>query len=178
MTPSTGIRRAAALGACVVAGLVAASPAGAAGGLRPVGVDASHPVGAIRSLQGVSGPPVPGDGAHADFTQQHHELGVTFVRTHDLDCSGSGDIDGIAPNRIFKDWSADPNDPKSYNFGPTDTAILSIVRAGEEIEFNLGHSDLRCAGAGFNNTPPPDPAKYALVARHVAQHYNDGWAGG
>ena len=44
--------------------------------------------------------------------------------------------------------------------------------------FNLGHSDLRCAGIDFNNTPPPDPAKYAVVAQHVARHYNDGWAHG
>jgi hypothetical protein len=158
--------------------LVAASSASAAGGLRQVVVDAKHPTGTIRSLQGVSGSPLPGDDEHADYTAQFHALGVDFVRTHDLDCSGTGDIDGIGKNRIFPDWNADPNDPASYNFGPTDRALLSIVREGSEIEFNLGHSDLSCAGLGFNNTPPADPQKYAVIARHVAQHYNDGWANG
>ncbi|HEX4718649.1 MAG TPA: hypothetical protein VH300_08985 [Thermoleophilaceae bacterium] len=164
--------------ACAIAFLSTATSAFAAGGLRQVTIDASKPTGLIRSLQGVSGTPLPGNDDHGDYTIQHHQLGVDFVRTHDIDCSGTGDIDGIGENRIFKDWSADPNDPASYNFGPTDRALLSAARAGEQIEFNLGHSDLSCAGLGFNNTPPPDPALYAQVARRVAQHYNDGWANG
>ena len=164
--------------ACTLASLTTAPAALAAGGLRNVTVDASHPTGVIRSLQGVSGSPLPGDASHPDFTAQQRRMGVDLVRTHDIDCKGTGDIDGIGENRIFRDWSADPDDPASYNFGPTDRAILSIVRGGSEVLFNLGHSDLSCAGAGFNNTPPPDPAKYAAVARRVAQHYNDGWAHG
>jgi xylan 1,4-beta-xylosidase len=164
--------------ACAITFLSAASSASAAGGLRQVTVDAARPTGLIRSLQGVSGTPLPGNDEHGDYTAQQHQLGVDFVRTHDIDCSGTGDIDGIGANRIFPDWDADPNDPASYNFGPTDRAILSTVRSGSEIEFNLGHSDLSCAGLGFNNTPPPDPALYAQVARRVAQHYNDGWANG
>jgi xylan 1,4-beta-xylosidase len=166
------------LGSCALAFLAGAAPASAAGGLRHVTVDASRPVGFIRSLQGVSGSPLPGDDSHPDLTAEQHSLGVDLVRTHDIDCTGTGDIDGLGSNRIFKDWSADPNDPASYDFGPTDRAILSIVRAGEQVEFNLGHSDLSCAGIGFNNAPPPDPAEYALVARNVARHYNDGWAHG
>jgi xylan 1,4-beta-xylosidase len=103
---------------------------------------------------------------------------VNIVRTHDVDCNGTSDIDGNGPDRIFPDWSADPNDPSSYNFGPTDTAVLSIVRSGAQVEYSVGHSDLSCAGAGFNNTPQPAPARYALLVRHVAQHYNDGWDSG
>src|SRR6476619_4527435 len=138
--------------ACILASLAAAPAALAAGGLRRVDVDASHPVGVIRSLQGVSGSPLPGDASHPDFTTQQRRMGVDLVRTHDIDCKGTGDIDGIGENRIFRDWSADPDDPASYTFGPTDRAILSIVRAGSEVLFNLGHSDLSCAGLGFNNT--------------------------
>jgi xylan 1,4-beta-xylosidase len=163
---------------CAIACLVTATSASAAGGLRQVTVDASQRTGTIRSLQGVSGTPRPGNDDHGDYTAQFHQLGVDFVRTHDIDCSGTGDIDGIGPNRIFPDWNADPDDPASYNFGPTDRAILSIVRSGPRVEFNLGHSDLSCGGLGFNNVPPPDPALYAQVARRVAQHYNDGWANG
>jgi xylan 1,4-beta-xylosidase len=164
--------------ACTLSCLAAAAPASAAGGLRQVAVDGSRPVGIIRSLQGVSGSPLPGDDSHADFTAQQRRLGVDLVRTHDIDCLGTGDVDGAGANRIFPDWSADPDDPAGYNFAPTDRALLSIARSGSQIEFNLGHSDLRCGGIDTNNVPPPDPERFAAVARHIAQHYNDGWAHG
>jgi hypothetical protein len=160
---------------CLVAGAAMASPAAADTGLRHITVDASHALGVIRSLQGVSGTPLPGDTSHPDFTSQFHQLGVDIVRTHDVDCQGTSDIDGAGPNRIFPNWNADPNNPASYDFGPTDRAVLSIVRSGAKVEYSLGHSDLTCAGIATNNVPPPDPGLYAIVARHVAQHYNDGW---
>jgi xylan 1,4-beta-xylosidase len=161
---------------CLVASATAMAPAAAADtGLRRITVDASRPVGIIRSLQGVSGTPLPGDASHPDFTAQ---FGVNIVRTHDVDCNGTSDIDGAGPNRIFPHWNADPNDPASYIFGPTDRAVLSIVRSGAQVEYSLGHSDLTCAGIATNNVPPPDPALYAIVARHVAEHYNDGWDNG
>jgi hypothetical protein len=179
--PRRGVRLARALGvpaACAVACLIGVAPASAAGGLRSITVDGSAPVGTIRSLQGLSGTPLPGDGSHPDYTAQFQRAGVTIVRTHDVDCQGTSDIDGLGPNRIFPNWNADPNDPSSYNFGPTDTAVLSIVHSGAQVEYSVGHSDLSCAGVGFNNTPPPDPGLYAAVVRHVAQHYNDGWDNG
>jgi hypothetical protein len=165
-------------GTCLLSCVFGVATASASGGLRTITVDAAKPVGIIRSLQGVSGTPLPGDSSHADLTQQFHQLGVNIVRTHDVDCQGTSDIDGIGPNRIFPNWNADPNDPSAYNFGPTDRAVLSIVRGGAQVEYSLGHSDLSCANAGFNNTPPRDPVKYAVIARHVAQHYNDGWDAG
>jgi len=166
------------LGAALAAGALGAAPAAAAGGLRPITVDASQAAGTIRSLQGVSGTPLRGNDQHPDFTAQEQRLGVNIVRTHDVDCTGTSDIDGLGPNRIFRDWSADPNDPASYNFGPTDRAVLSIARMGAQIEYSVGHSDLTCAGIQTNNVPPPDPQLYATVVRHVAEHYNDGWDNG
>ncbi len=162
------------IGAWLVMAILGVSTAAAAGGLRQITVDASKPTGFLRSLQGVSGTPLPGDSSHADLTPQFRQLGVNIVRTHDVDCNGTSDIDGLGPNRIFPSWSANPNDPSSYNFDPTDRAILSVVRSGAQVEYTVGHSDLTCADVGFNNTPPPDPALYAAVVRHVAQHYNDG----
>ena len=118
------------VGALLATAILGVSPAAAAGGLRQITVDASKPVGLIRSLQGVSGTPLPGDVSHADLTAQFRQLGVNIVRTHDVDCNGTSDIDGLGPNRIFPSWNANPNDPSSYNFGPTDQAILSIGRSG------------------------------------------------
>ena len=164
--------------ACAATAAIGVSPAAAAGGLRAITVNAASSAGTIRSLQGLSGTPLPGDSSHPDFTTQFQQLRVNIVRTHDVDCRGTSDIDGAGPNRIFPNWSADPNDPRSYNFGPTDRAVLSIAHSGAQVEYSLGHSDLTCAGVSANNTPPPDPALYALVARHVAEHYNDGWDDG
>ena len=171
-------RAASAVTAALLALALGVAPAAGATGLRQITVDAAAPTGTIHSLQGLSGTPLPGDDSHPDFSSQFNQLGVDIVRTHDVDCSGTSDIDGLGPNRIFRDWSADPNDPASYNFGPTDRALLSIARSGAQIEYSIGHSDLTCAGVAFNNTPPPDPALYAIVARHVAAHYNDGWDNG
>ncbi len=179
MASARSVRRAlTCVGAGLAACAVGVTPASAAGGLRQITVNASRPVGVIRSLQGVSGTPLPGDSSHSDLTPQFRRLGVDIVRTHDVDCRGTSDIDGLGPNRIFPDWNADPNSPSSYNFAPTDTAVLSIVRSGAQVEYSVGHSDLTCAGVAVNNTPPPDSAKYAIVVRHVAEHYNDGWAHG
>src|SRR5690349_4001387 len=99
------------IGACGLTALAGAAPAGAAGGRRSVHVDASQTVGTIRSLQGVSGTPLPGDDSHPDFTTQHRRLSVEVARTHDIDCKGTGDLDGAGVNRIFPDFSADPDDP-------------------------------------------------------------------
>ena len=53
------------------------------------------------------------------------------------------------------------------------------MRGGSEVLFNLGHSDLSCAGVGFNNAPPPDPRQVRGASPGASpQHYNDGWARG
>jgi len=99
-----------------------------------------------------------------------------MVRTHDaggINGSGAGDIDGPGRSRIFPNWNADPADPASYNFGPTDTLIKNIVDAKAEVFFRVGRSNI--SGA---NTVPPDFDKYGEVVKHVVMHYNDGWANG
>src|SRR6185312_6198514 len=165
-------------GAGLATGVVGVAPAGAVGSHRSIIVDASSRAGDIRSLQGVSGTPLPGDASHPDYTAGQNALGVDIVRTHDVDCKGTGDLDGAGVNRVFPDWTKDPNDPASYNFAPTDRAVLSIVHSGAQVEYSLGRSDLRCAGIDANNAPAPAPDLYAAVAKHVAMHFNDGWANG
>ena len=67
---------------------------------------------------------------------------------------------------------ADPNDPSSYNFGPTDRLIASIKGVGAEVIFRLGRSE------GSNVEPPENLDHYAEVAKHIVLHYNRGWANG
>jgi xylan 1,4-beta-xylosidase len=169
-------------------------------GYRSLSVDASSAAGTIRSLQGVNGPPVPAFLGSAnippnagpsflaanpvlnplglDLTAAYQKMGVDFVRTHDLDADGTSDIDGVGINRIFPDWSADPLNPASYNFGPTDRIISGIIQANERVSFNFGRSDLSMVGLHNSATPPDDFAKYAAIAKQVVLHYNEGWANG
>lgn len=164
--------------------------------LRPIRVDASETIGKLRSLQGVNGAPaqgfhkperfvfggwnIPGEW---DATHGYREAGIDLVRTHDS--YGPGDIDAIFPDApgalidahrthlsIFPDPKADPKDPKSYNFGPTDRLIASIKGVGAEVIFRLGRSE------GSNVEPPEDMDHYAEVVKHIVLHYNRGWANG
>jgi hypothetical protein len=164
--------------------------------LRQIRVDAARPIGKLRSLQGVNG--APAEGFHKperfafggwnipgswDATRGYHDARIDLIRTHDA--YGPGDIDAQFPDApgvlidadrthlsIFPNPKADPNDPKSYNFGPTDRLIASIKGVGAEVIFRLGRSE------GSNVEPPQDLDHYAEVARHIVLHYNRGWANG
>jgi xylan 1,4-beta-xylosidase len=163
---------------------------------RQVTVDASRSIGTIRSLQGVNGAPAPGMHkpirfqfggwnvpAETDATPGYRQARIDLIRTHDA--YGPGDIDARFPEgpgvlidaertllSLFPNPDADPKDPKSYNFGPTDELIASIKGLGAEVIFRLGRSE------GSNVDPPKDFDKYAEVAKHVVLHYNKGWANG
>jgi len=152
---------------------------------REVRIDAAKVVGQIRSFQGVNGGPAPlVAGKIAEVSQQYKDVRIDFVRTHDF--FGPTDIDAQWPNpdpiaqavkasgenSIFRDWNADPNHERSYNFGPSDRVIQAIVESGAAVYYRLGRS------WSANPVPPPDPDKFANICRHVAMHFNGGWAGG
>ncbi|MEA3183173.1 MAG: xylan 1,4-beta-xylosidase [Gammaproteobacteria bacterium] len=170
-----------------------------AGDLRKITVDAGAPVGHLRSLQGVNGAPAPG--AHKpqnfkfggwnmperiDVSAGYRMARIDLVRTHDA--YGPTDIDAkfatadapggglISARRdmfdIFPDPDADANDPRSYNFAPTDQIIASIQKVGAQVMFRLGRSE------GSDAQPPKDFNKYAAIAKHIVMHYNRGWAKG
>ncbi len=174
-------------------------PAPASATLRPVTVDAGRTIGTLHSLMGVNGAPAPGMHKPPGFTfggwnmpekvntaKGYREARIDLVRTHDA--YGPGDIDakfGAPPSPngfnvssarnpldIFPDASADPDDPKSYHFGPTDRLIASIVGIGAQTIFRLGRSETS------DVTPPKDFDRYASVAEHIVLHYNRGWAHG
>jgi xylan 1,4-beta-xylosidase len=167
--------------------------------LRKIIVDAEAPAGHLRSLQGVNGAPAPGGHKPENFTfggwnmPEHIDVSagyrmaqIDLIRTHDA--YGPADIDAkfesasapggglISARRdvydIFPDPEADPNNPLSYNFGPTDHLIASIRKVGAQVIFRLGRSE------GADAQPPKDFDHYASIARHIVLHYNHGWAKG
>ena len=125
---------------------------------REISIDATVTVGALRPLNGV---------------QAEDAQGSAFYRTARVDlvripdAAGAGDID-----TIFPDPSADVENPKNYNFGPTDRLLGSIKSGGAEPLFRIGRS----ANAGTE--PPADLEKWAQIVRHVVLHYNAAWAKG
>ncbi len=172
---------------------------GAPADLRRITVDASTVTGRLRSLAGVNGAPGPGMHKPEKFTfggwnmpeqvdasRGYERAHIDLVRTHDA--YGPGDIDArfetneapggalISAQRdvytLFPDPSANPDDPASYRFGPTDKLIASIVNVGAQAIFRLGRSE------GADPQPPRDFARYASIAKHIVLHYNAGWAHG
>jgi hypothetical protein len=118
-----------------------------------------------------------------DVSRGYREARIALVRTHDA--YGPGDIDArFGPPRstgiftvpakrsslvIFPDSKADPDDPRSYHFGPTDRLVASIVGVGAQTIFRIGRSETS------DVTPPRDFDRYAAVVEHIVMHYNRGW---
>jgi xylan 1,4-beta-xylosidase len=168
-------------------------------GLRKITVDVATTVGTWRSLQGVDGAPGPGGHKPENFTfggwnmkdavdasAGYRRARIDLVRTHDG--YGPGDIDArfesaaapggglISAKRdvftMFPDPGADPDNPASYRFGPTDRLIGSIEKIGAQVLFRIGRSE------GADPKPPADFARYAAIVQHIVLHYNAGWANG
>ena len=80
-------------------------------------------------------------------------------------------------SRIFPLFHLDADDPRNYNFKPTDDYIRPLIEAGIEIDFRLGeaieHSDNL-----YRVHPPADFEKWADICSHIIRHYNEGWADG
>ena len=174
----------------IIWGLFLASGAGLthadeAAKLRQVTV-ATEVSGTLRPFNGVTGAPGaefagPRE-AKIDISEAYKRARIDLIRTHDA--FGPGDIDakfGAAQNLpmsipaerdaldIFPDMNADADNPKSYNFGPTDRLIASIKGVGAETIFRIGRS------IGADPPPPADFDKYAQIARRIVLHYNQGW---
>jgi hypothetical protein len=137
---------------------LAQDPGAQVSAARKIDIDATVTVGALRPLNGVQA----NDALGAAF---YRKARVDLVRIPDA--AGAGNIDAI-----FPDMNADAENPKSYNFAPTDELMKSIRSGGAEPLFRIGRS---AAAAG---EPPADLDKWAQVVRHVVLHYNAKWARG
>ncbi len=136
-------------------------------------VDFAKPIGAIKPLHGLNNGPV-AFGAMLDNRHRYRELGVPWVRLHDTNWPHPREVD--VP-QIFPDFAADPDDPDSYCFGPTDDYLQSILDTGARIIYRLGTSIEHYARKRYVFAPP-DPAKWARICLGIVRHYTEGWADG
>ena len=128
-------------------------------------LDFSKITGRIRSLQGVNAGPLPQRPGEAQLHNQYKQLGVDYVRTHDV--RGAFDI-----NVVFPNMEADPMKESSYDFKSTDLQVEAIRSVGAKVFYRLGYS------WGGPSDVPADYGKFAEICKHIVMHYNDGWANG
>ncbi len=127
----------------------------------------------------------------ADASPGYRQANIDLIRIHDN--YGPGDIhanfrsprelaDGTVLSAskfndqvMFPQLDADPADPASYNFGPTDRLLQSIDAIGAQPLFRIGASAGESSGVPDSFISERDFEHYADIARHVVLHYNKGW---
>lgn len=134
-------------------------------------VDAGQVRGDFRPLQDTAG--VPGAILQfrdfPDVTRHWKDSRVRMVRSYDWQ-SRLDTVDN--PESLFPRWSADPDDPASYNFSATDAWVDRVRSIGGEVLFTFATSIPR------NKLPAADLATYERVVEHIVRHYAKGWGGG
>ena len=121
------------------------------------------------------------EGFHDWRFDDFRSLHVPMMRTHDARFlpETPGRINDIP--KIYRDFDADENDPRSYDFAQTDMYLNTMRLAGTDIMYFLGTGcDFDGLSSDYavshgSDEPPPDPAKWARICEHVIRHYNEGW---
>ena len=136
-----------------------------------VRVDLSVDTGRVKPMHGMCNGPI---SYGADISDAFREIGVPTVRFDATDTAISRSAIDIS--RIFRDFSADPTDPESYDFAVTDKYIDAAMHSGAQIIYRLGESrDLLGAESAILIG---DVEVLSRVCVNIIRHYNDGWAGG
>jgi xylan 1,4-beta-xylosidase len=137
-----------ALCACLGLAIGAAQSRAEDATLRDIAIDATVAVGTLRPLSGITA-------AEVDSGAFYRAAHVNLIRIGDT-------------ARIFADFAADPDDPKNYDFAPTDR-LVALAKSGADVLLQLGRN---VSGA---DEVPADLDKFARVAQHIVRHYNLGW---
>ena len=133
-------------------------------------------VGKIKPMHAVNNMPLRGTS-----DSMHHyvkEAGIPLVRLHD-----TGGMYGanrfVDIENIFRDFSADENDPASYDFAFTDWLLNSIDAQNSKIFYRLGTTIENSQHIkAYRIFPPKDNLKWAKICEKIIAHYNEGWADG
>ena len=162
---------------CLAAGAAfAAQPAATA----VVTVNPAQALGPVKPMHGVNNGPVVkkpgGDQVRGNF-EDYKAARIPLARTHDSINCVPGGAHTCDINAIFRDFDADENDPKNYDFVFTDHYLDNIRRAGTHIFFRLGQT-IEHGPKKYGVLPPKDFGKWARICEHVIRHYNEGWGWG
>lgn len=139
--------------------------------------DFNTPTGKIKPMHAVNNAPM-----FWTYCRMFHyltEAGIPYARLHDTGgVIGGGVFVDVA--NLFPNFDADPDDPKSYEFGFTDHLLRELTAAKVQPFYRLG-----CTIENYHpsigprrSIPPKDPHKWAVICEHIIRHYNEGWADG
>ena len=103
-------------------------------------------------------------------------LGSPRSRLHDC-CGTYGGTYFVDVPNIFRDFDADENDPKNYDFHYSDEYITAIIEGGANVVYRLGVT-IEWGSKKYTIYPPKDLQKWARICEHIVRHYNEGWADG
>ncbi len=139
-------------------------------------VDFNEITGKIKPMHGVGQPPYLGPSS--SYMHYLKEAGIPYSRLHDV-CGSYGGLNYVDIPNVFKDFSADENDPKSYDFAFTDVLMSMLAENNCEPVYRLGvtiENDINIKA--YRIAPPESFEKWARVCEHIIRHYNEGWADG
>jgi len=154
--------------------------AGAAFGAE---IDFAAVAGPVKPVNGVGQPPMLGMPIKAKMFHFLKEAGIPYSRLHDVG-GWQGQHRYVDIPNVFRDFEADENDPKNYDFDCTDILLRNLVENGVEPFYRLGVSIENPwewgmkIGSNERIVPPKDFAKWARICEHVIRHYTEGWANG
>ena len=142
----------------------------AAAGTPRAQVDFSQTCGGIRPLNGLcNGPLLYGRGRSGQIVRWLKDLEIPYTRLHDVPLENPG-MEVVDVSRIFPLFHADYDDPRNFNFGPTDDYVRNCLATGTELDFRFGetieHTERR-----YRAVVPPDIGRWAEICVRIARHY-------
>ena len=143
-------------------------------------VNLNEQLGTIKRMNATGQAPMGGGIGYKSFQYFSllSDIGVPYVRLHDVGGLFAGNCYVDIPN-IFRNFDADENDERNYDFAFTDAYIAALVKNGLKPYYRLGVTIENDAEIqSFRIDPPKDYEKWARICEHIIAHYNHGWANG
>ncbi len=145
-----------------------------------ISVDFSKELGPIKRMHEVGQPPFSGGFGTLDFSPIRYlkQANIQFSRLHDVGGAFGSNRYVDIPN-IFRNFDADENDPKNYDFAFTDVLLEGLSTYDIKPIFRLGVTiENQFHIKAYHIYPPKDFSKWARICEHIIRHYNYGWANG
>ncbi len=144
--------------------------------METISVVWNEAVGTVKPMHCVNNAPL--SGTSDALWDTLHKAAVPYARLHDTGGIYGGNRYVDVPN-IFRDFSADPDDPASYDFAFTDWLLEKFRAQGVRPFYRLGVTiENDCRIRAYRIFPPADDLRWARVCEHIIRHYNEGWADG
>lgn len=144
--------------------------------MNTINIDLSKVTGSIKPVHSVNCAPYSLNyGSEQMLIDKYFkEANIPYCRLHDVSVIKQSVVD---VSEVFPDFSADVNDPSSYDFCYSDEYISAIAKSGCEVYYRLGET-IEWGSKKIHTIMPADFEKWARICEHIVMHYNEGWADG